>query len=386
MSAITGWRRLVLHTRAIASKEVRHILRDPQLLGFALVMPVILLLLFGYAVSFDIDDIPLVVIDQDRTATSRALVSDFEQAGAFLVTARADAPSEGAADVIHTYFRRDIAKAALVIPPGLARQTQRGEVGRAQLLLDGSDNTTAATALSYAAAIALGATPRIGMTGALVDGPLPLAARARTLFNPELQSAIFLVPGLMAFILVMVAVMLTSLAVAREYERGSMEQLFSTPVGRLEIILGKLGPNFILGLFQVLIVLVVGVWLFDVPIRGSLVVIFLVASVFLAAMLMLGLVISVVTKNQMLASQVAAISTLLPTLLLSGFIFPVDNLPAPLQAIAAVLPARYFIDALRAVMLRGNGLETVWPNILALLAFFVVMLVIATRRFQRRLA
>jgi len=373
--------RLVQRAKAIASKEVRHILRDPQLLGFALVMPVVLLLLFGYAVSFDIDDIPLAVIDQDRTATSRALVSDFAEAGVFRITTRADAPD----DVDHL-FRRDVAKAALVIPPGLARATQRGELARAQLLIDGSDNTTAATALGQAQAIALGATPRLGLGGVVVQGPLPLEARARTLFNPELESAVFLVPGLMAFVLVMVSVMLTSLAVAREYERGSMEQLFATPVGRLEIILGKLGPNFVLGLFQVLIVLVVGVTLFDVPIRGSVLLVFAVSALFIVGMLMQGLVISVVTKSQMLASQVAAISTLLPTLLLSGFIFPIENLPAPLQAIAAVLPARYFIDALRAIMLRGNGLEAVWPHMLALLAFFVLMLVVATRRFQRRLA
>jgi ABC-2 type transport system permease protein len=374
-------RRVLLRTRAIASKEVMHILRDPQLLGFALVMPVLLLLLFGYAVSFDLHDIPLAVVDQDRTAASRALVSDFEQAGVFVTRARAGAP-----EAVEPLFRRDVAKVALVIPPGFSRRTQRGEVGEAQLLLDGSDNTTAATALGYASAIALGAAPRMSASGLPLLGPLPLEARARTLFNPELESAIFLVPGLMALILVIVAVMLTALAVAREYERGSMEQLFSTPVGRLEIILGKLGPNFVLGLFQVLIVLVVGVTLFDVPIRGSVVAVFLVSAVFLMAMLMQGLLISVVTKNQMLASQVAAITTLLPALLLSGFIFPVENLPVPLQAIAAVLPARYFIEALRAIMLRGNGIEDVVPQLLPLAAFFLVMLVLATRRFQRRLA
>lgn len=381
MTSRTRLRRLLLRTRAIASKEVMHILRDPQLLGFALVMPVILLLLFGYAVSFDLHDIPLAVVDQDRTSVSRALVHDFEQAGVFITEARPASP-----EAVEPLFRRDLAKVALVIPAGFARAAQRGEVAEAQLLLNGSDNTTAATALGYASAIALAAAPRMGPTGAPTSGALPLEARTRTFFNPELESAVFLVPGLMALILVIVAVMLTALAVAREYERGSMEQLFSTPVGRLEIILGKLGPNFVLGLFQVLIVLVVGVTLFDVPIRGSVLAVFVVSAVFIMAMLMQGLLISVVTKNQMLASQIAAITTLLPALLLSGFIYPVENLPLALQAIAAVLPARYFVEALRAIMLRGNGLEDVVPQLLPLLAFFLFMLLVATRRFQRRLA
>lgn len=370
--------RLALRTRAIAGKEVMHILRDPQLLGFALVMPVILLLIFGYAVSFDLHDIPLAVVDQDNTATSRALVDDFEQAGTFVTTARPSDPS-----AVEPLFRRDVAKAALVIPPGFARSAQRGEVARAQLLLDGSDNTTAATALGYAASIALTGTlsPAAGS-----PGPLPLEARTRTFFNPTLESAVFLVPGLIALILVIVAVMLTSLAVAREYERGSMEQLFSTPVGRLEIILGKLGPNFVLGMLQVLIVLLIGVTLFEVPIRGSVLAVFAVSAVFIMAMLMQGLLISVLTKSQMLASQLAAITTLLPALLLSGFIYPVDNLPTALQALAAILPARYFVEALRAIMLRGNGIAEVVPQLLPLILFFFVMLVIATRRFRRQLA
>lgn len=379
MSARARLARLALRTRAIAGKEVMHILRDPQLLGFALVMPVILLLIFGYAVSFDLHDIPLAVVDQDRTASSRALVGDFEQAGAFVTTAR---PADPAA--VEPLFRRDVAKAALLIPPGFARTAQRGEVARAQLLLDGSDNTTAATALGYAASIAL--TAALSPGGASPYAPLPIEARTRTFFNPTLESAVFLVPGLIALILVIVAVMLTSLAVAREYERGSMEQLFSTPVGRIEIILGKLGPNFVLGMLQVLIVLLIGVTLFDVPIRGSVLAIFAVSAIFIMAMLMQGLLISVLTKSQMLASQLAAITTLLPALLLSGFIYPVDNLPGPLQALAAILPARYFVEALRAIMLRGNGLADVVPQLVPLFVFFFVMLVIATRRFRRQLA
>jgi ABC-2 type transport system permease protein len=201
-----------------------------------------------------------------------------------------------------------------------------------------------------------------------------------------LRSAVFIVPGLIVLVLVIVSVMLTALTVAREYERGSMEQLFATPVSRLELIVGKLMPYFVLGLVQVLLVLVVGVTLFDVPLRGSVGLIFLAASIFLLAELTYGLVISIVTRSQMVAAQVAAISTFLPALILSDFIFPIDNMPPPLRFVSSLLPPRYLVHALRSIMLRGNGLETIVFDLLPMAGFFVVMLVIATRRFRRTVA
>jgi ABC-2 type transport system permease protein len=365
---------------AIGLKEVMHILRDKQVLVFALGMPVVLILLFGYAVSFDVERIPFAVVDQDRTPASREMARAFTSSGLFDQVAR-----PGDARAAEALFRKGLARAALVIPAGFARAQKRGEEARAQLLLDGSDNTTASIALGYANAIALRFT-QASLSAQLGDVVLPLEARTRTLFNPALRSAVFLVPGLMVLILVIVAVMLTALTLAREYERGSMEQLFTTPVGRVEIILGKLGPYFVLGLVQVLLVLTLGVTLFDVPVAGSLPLLFGVASVFLLAMLMQGLLISVVTKNQMVASQIAAISTMLPALLLSGFVFPIDNMPPILQGIAHVLPAKYLVHALGSILLRGNGLAVIWPDVLAMGAFFVLMLVVATKRFQRRLA
>lgn len=372
-------RALLDRAAAMAAKEVRHILRDRQMLGFALAMPVAMLLLFGYAVSFDVEDVPLVVVDLDRTTESRALTERFTAAGTFTLVARRD----HAADV-EPLFRRGAARAALVIPPGFARDAARGDA-TAQFLLDGADNTTASIALGYADAVALRA-GQAALSSAIADFRPPLETRTRTFFNPRLDSAVVLVPGLMAVILVMIAVMLTALTVAREYERGSMEQLFATPVGRLEIILGKLGPYFVVGMLQVLIILTVGVTLFDVPVAGSLVTLFVIAALFLLAMLAQGLVISVVTRSQMVASQVAAMSTLLPALLLSGFVFPIQNMPPPLQAIAHLLPGKYLVHALRSVLLRGNGWDVVWVDAAATGAFFLLMLLIATRRFQRRLA
>jgi drug efflux transport system permease protein len=373
-------RRLLLRIYAMSHKEVMHIQRDPQMLIFALGMPVVLIFLFGYAVSFDIERIPLVVVDQDHTAESRALVEKFTASDTFRVVARRQDPGQ-----VETLFRSSSAKAALVIGPGYGSRLRRGENAEAQLLLDGADNTTASIALGYATAVSLAAS-REQMEKVLGQIEMPLEVRVRTFFNPRLKSAVFIVPGLMVVILVMVAVMLTALTIAREYERGSMEQLFATPVGRLEVILGKLAPYFLIGLLQVLLVLSLGVTFFDVPVRGSIPLLFGLSSLFLLAMLMQGLVISVITRNQMVASQVAAISTFLPALLMSGFIFPVENMPLLLRGIAAVMPAQYYVRSLRAVLLRGNGLEVIWFDLLALTGFFLLMLIIAVLRFKRTVA
>jgi len=353
---------------ALARKELAHLRRDPQMLAFALLLPVILLLLFGYAISFDLDRIPLAVVDGDQTAESRALSQRLTAGSLFVEVGRPATP-----DAAEPLLRRGVARAALVIDEGYSRHLTRGEPAPVQLVLDGSDNSTAAVALGYATALAR---PKLPIAP-------PIEARARSLFNPGLKSAIFILPGLMTFILAMVAVMLTALTVAREYERGSMEQLFATPTRRLEIILGKLGPYFVLGLVQVLLVLTVGVVLFGLPVRGSLLLVFGVAGLFLLAMLAQGLLISVVTRSQMLASQLAVLSTLLPTLLLSGFIFPIANMPLPLRVLSQVFPASHMVSALRAILLRGNGPEAVARDCLAIAAFFVFVMLVTTRRFRR---
>jgi len=373
-------RRFLVRALAMAHKELMHILRDPQMLGFALLMPVMLILLFGFAVSFDVENLPLALVDQDRTPASRKLTEAFTASKTFEIVARLDEPSEA-----ETLFRSGAARAALVIPAGFERASLHGPEAVAQLLVDGADNTTATVALGYANAVALSSSQQ-AIVRAVGSFAPPIDARVRTFFNPALRSAIFLVPGLMVMVLTMLAVMLTALTVAREYERGSMEQLFATPVGRVEIILGKLGPYFFIGQVQVLLVLTMGVGIFEVPVRGSLVAVFVLASVFLLAMLMQGLFISVMTRNQMLASQLAAISTFLPALLLSGFIFPIDSMPPPLKIIATILPPRYLVHGLRAILLRGVPLSEIVADIVPMFVFFAVLLVAATKRFKREVA
>jgi ABC-2 type transport system permease protein len=207
-----------------------------------------------------------------------------------------------------------------------------------------------------------------------------------TRYNPEGRSALYMVPGLSAFLLAITAVMLTALAIAGEWERGSMEQLFASPVGRLEIVLGKLLPYLALGLVELLLVVAFGALVFDVPIRGGLALILLFGLVFLAGMLGQGLLISVVARNQLVATQAGALSAMLPAIILSGMIFPIENMPLALQAISRIIPARYLVHGLRGILLKGNGLEVLWPDLLAMAVFAVGILGLATARFKRRLA
>lgn len=369
------WRRVW----AMAAKEATHMARDKQVVYMALGMPVVLLFLFGYAISFDLNRQPLGLVDQDHSPASRHLVQAMTASDAFEVAEVLAGPEQ-----IDARFRTGALKVALVIEPGYGRSLKRGERADAQLLLDGADGTTAGIALGYAAGIVQAENLRtLADQGLALE--LPIQARVRARFNPGMESSRFIVPGLIAMILAIMAVLLTALTVAREWERGSMEQLFSTPVGRLEVILGKLAPYLVIGMVQVLLVVAVGSILFDVPIEGSLALLFSAALLFLVCMLGQGLLISVITRAQMVSTQVGMISAFVPTILLSGFMFPIANMPWPLQVIAAVIPARYFIEVLRGVLLKGNGLAVLWPQMLAMAGFAFVMIALSTLRFRRRL-
>ena len=357
-----------------------HIRRDPWTFYFALAMPVLLLVLFGYAVSFDIDHVPVVVVDQDKTPASRELAAHLFAGDTFRRAADIDDPADAEAS-----FKRDEARIAVVIPRDYGEHVARGEQAEVQLLVDAADNQTAGNVLSYTGRFSAETNARFLRERALPSPPV-IEARVRALYNPALKSALFLVPGLIALIQSMMAVLLTALTVAREWERGSMEQLFATPVSRLQIVLGKLLPYFGVALAQLLLVLTAATWLFDVPVRGSLLLLFGVSCLFLLAMLGQGLFISVVTKNQMVATQAGAVSSLLPSMLLSGFILPIENMPLPLQFATRVVPARYFVHAARALLLRGAGADAVATDALALAIFSAVVVLACVARFKRRIA
>lgn len=371
-------RRFVVRVWALSAKEVRHVLRDPRSLYLALGMPVVMLLLFGYGVSFDLDRLPVAFVDHDHSAASRALRRRFTAGDDFVDVGELDADGAEAALVAGD------AMAVIVIERGFERHRARGERATVQVLVDGSE-ANGATQLRAKAERMLAL---LGVDGAIraSGAGAPLEARTWTRFNPEGKSAVFLVPGITAYVLAIVAVLLTALTVAREWERGSMAQLFATPVGRLEIIVGKLLPYLAIGTLAVLLVLAVGMWVFDVPFRGSPAALALLSFLFLAGMLGQGLLISVITRSQMVATQAAALSSMLPSMLLSGFVFPIENMPQVLQWITVVIPARYFVEGLRGVLLRGNGLAELWPELLALSIFALVALGVSTARFQRTIA
>lgn len=375
-----AWLRGPRRVLAISRKEVMHIRRDPWTLMFALMMPVILLVLFGFAVSFDIDHIPVVVVDLDKTPASRELTAHLFSGDTFARVADADTSAQA-----ETAFRRGEARVALIVPKDYGVHVARGDVAEVQLLLDAADNQTAGNVLSYTGRFAVTTNEQLRIARG-APAPEVVEARVRALYNPTLASAWFLVPGLIAMIESMMAVLLTALTVAREWERGSMEQLFATPVSRLQIVLGKLLPYFGVAFAQIVLVLTAATWLFHVPIRGSLFLLFGVSTLFLLAMLGQGLFISIVTKNQMVATQAGAVSSLLPSMLLSGFILPIENMPTVLQYATRLVPARYFVHASRALLLRGAGFDAVAEDALALSLFSIGIMLVCVVRFRRRIA
>ena len=371
--------RSLVRIGAMAAKETLHIRRDPRSLYLALGMPVVMLFLFGYGVSFDLDRLPLAISDRDQTEQSRALIQAVTAPGELVEASRA-APEDAL-----RLFQEGEAVALLHVPEGYGRDVAKGLRTPVQLVVDGADAVLANQVLSKVDALVRAETRRLAGAAAAAQAP-PIQVKVWTRYNPEVRSAVFMVPGLAVYLLAISAVLLTALTVAGEWERGSMEQLFASPVGRLEIVLGKLLPYLVLGMVELLLVVAFGAAVFDVPIRGSVGLAFLIGFFFLVGMLGQGLLISVVTKNQLVATQAGALSSLLPSMLLSGMVFPLENMPLPLQLLSRVVPARYLVHALRGVLLKGNGLDVLWPDLAAQVLFAVAIIALATARFKRRLA
>jgi ABC-2 type transport system permease protein len=369
---------------AISRKEFIHIIRDPRSLGMSIAIPMLLLLLFGYALTLDVNDVPLVVWDQDASQASREFVSRFTGSPYFLLRehVRNYPELEAAVD-------SGEALAALVIPAGFAGMIESGREAPVQLIVDGSDSNTATIAMGYADAAATGysqdvAREKIRRMGGAEPAP-PLDVRPRVWFNPDLESKNYIIPGLIAVIMMVIAALLTSLTVAREWERGTMEQLISTPVKGRELIAGKLLPYFAIGMLDVLLAVLMGEFLFHVPLRGSVALLFAMAAIFLAGALSLGMVISIVTKSQLLASQLAMVMTFLPAFLLSGFMYAISNMPKPIQLVTYLIPARYFVALLKGIYLKGIGLHILYIEAMLLTLFGIMMIVLANKKFKKKL-
>ena len=364
---------------AVARKEWIQLRRDPRSLVLAFIFPVLLLVFFGYAITWDVDDLALAVLDRDRSQASRELVEAFTSSGYFTVTRHLESDRE-----VEALLTRGRVRGVLAIPAGFQGDLARGRTAPVQLLLDGGDANTATIAQNYAEAITAGYSRRVLLQGEAHTGAV--RAESRVWYNPELRSRHMIVPGLIAVIMSIIAAMLTALTIAREWERGTMEQLISTPVHRVEVVLGKLLPYLAVGVVAVALTVAVGVPLFDIPFRGSLLFLTGQTLLFLFGVLGLGIFISAALKSQVLATQVALVATYLPALLLSGFLFDIGAMPGVLQGLTHLVPARYFIDITRGVFLKGVGLEALWTQTLFMLAFALAGLGLATRVFRKEIA
>ncbi len=363
------WRRAL----AVARKEVYHILRDPTTLAAALVLPVFMVVMFGVAIEFNVKNVALAVNDSDQTQSSRRLIDTFGSSDYFLIH-RVLSPHDAITEV-----SAERARAALIIPPRFEQDLFAGRNAEVQVLVDGSDNSTVGPVLGYVGSIQNIASRRIGD----FNPASPYELRTRFQFNPELNSRWFVIPGLTVVVMSILSILLTALTVAREWENGSMELLLSTPVEPLEIIVGKLAPYGILGIIAVVFVYVIARTVFGVPFVGSLWVFGLGALLFLVTYLAQGLLISVVTRKQTIAMQFAMMSGMLPSNLLSGFIFPIESMPKFFQYFTMILPARWFMRIARDTFLKGSSLIELSGPFLALAFFCGLMIFLSSRRFKR---
>lgn len=364
---------------AIARKEALQLKRDPRSLVLAFLLPVVLLVFFGYAITWDVKDIRMAVVDQDRTRASRELVDAFLASGRF----RRVATPARTAD-IGPLLDRGWARIALVIPPGFAADLGAGRTAVVQAIVDGSDANTATIALGYTQAIAQQHSARVLLQSRRLR--LPVSAETRVWYNEDLASRNMIVPGLIAVIMAIIGGLLTSLTLAREWERGTMEQLAATPVTRAEVVIGKLLPYLAIGMVDVAVCSIVGVALFHVPFRGDAVFLAGASFAFLTGTLGLGLLISAVARSQLLATQIGLLSTFLPSLLLSGFMFAIDTMPLPLQLLTYLVPARYFLVVTRGIFLKGVGPDVLWIQGLLMFGYAALGLTLAVRAFRKELS
>jgi ABC-2 type transport system permease protein len=366
-------------TLAVGRKEFRQIARDRRSLMVLLFVPAFFLLLYGYALSFDVQNIQLAVQDNDRTQSSRELVNAFVRSGYFELAADVSSSRE-----YEELIDRGEVRVALVIPAGLQRDLLTGHRVPVQVIINGDNSNTASTVMGYALRVLQTASAQYQLQSSGAAGGAPIIVESRVWYNPQLRSALFLIPGLIAYIGMISAVISTALSVVREKERGTMEQVRMAPLGTGAYIIGKTLPYFVISLATSVFIVVASMTLFGLPMNGSWLLLILALSLYLAGALGLGLMISTIADSQQVAFQVAVLASFLPTMMLSGFVFPIASMPPPIQAITFVVPARYFIIALRSIVLKGAELSTYWVQLAALAVYAALMLTLASKRLARQ--
>jgi ABC-2 type transport system permease protein len=371
-------------TWAIFRKEIIHVRRDPISLLEVILLPVILMLLYGYALTFDVKNITVAVYDQEQSQLSQDFINRFRGSDYFRLERFVQSYQE-----LKDLITDRKVQVGVLIPFDFSRSYQTGKTAVVQALVDGTDSNTANIALGYVQAVATAyneklLSQRLGTKGPSRMEP-PVDAETRFWFNEDLESRNYIVPGLISVIMTVVGALLTSLTVVRELERGSMEGLMATPLKKTELLLGKLGPYFIIGMFDMLLVMALGKFLFAVPLRGSGLLLIGMSAIFLIATLGMGLFISVSAENQLQAFQMAMLMTFLPAFLLSGFVFSIYLMPLPLQLFSYIVPARYLVTISKGIYLKGIGLRVLWPSALMLLGAAIIFILAAIGKFKKKL-
>jgi ABC-2 type transport system permease protein len=374
-----------LNILPIVRKEFRQIIRDKRILGVLLFFPALMLFAFGYALNFDVKNTRMAVYDEDRSSASRDFIQQFFTSEYFVKVQTLSNKAE-----INDLLDGEQVRVVLVVPSSFSKDIQRGKSASVQVIVDGANSNAAATVLGYINAmiqqysLKIMAESFMRMGGQQVT--LPIDFQPRVWYNPELKSAKFLVPGLIAFILMVTTVISTALAVVRERELGTMEQIMVSPIKPIELILGKTIPYIIISLIATAVILLFGYVLFDVSIKGSILLLSIVTLLFLVGGLGVGMLISTLVETQQLAFMIAVIVSMLPTFILSGFVFPIRNMPVIIQGVTYLIPARYFLVALRAIILKGAGLSAFWDQAIFLTIYAVVMIGISSLRMRKFLA
>jgi ABC-2 type transport system permease protein len=372
-------------TRAVSQKEFLHIVRDARSLTMALALPILMILLFGYALTLDVDRIPTIIYDASRSPESRDLISHFKGSRYFEILGHVS--DYGA---IERKIDRDECILGLVIPQDYSRDLLEGHKPQIQLLFDGSDSNTASIALGYAEGIVQPLALKIRMQaqnrmgGGIAEAPVD--ARLRVWYNSQLKSKNYIVPGLIALILMIIGALMTSLTLAREWEMGTMEQILSTPLRPSEVAVGKMSAYFVLGVIDMLLTIVVGVGIFHVPQRGSYIFLTLTGCLFLTGALFWGILISALSRSQLVAYQLALLTSFLPAFLLSGFVFAIENMPLPVQAITYLFPTRYFVTILKGIFLRGVGMQVLYMEVGFLAAYAILVFIVVVKRLRQKVA
>jgi ABC-2 type transport system permease protein len=377
--------------RAVFIKELHHITRDPLSLGMALAVPVMMLVLFGYALSLDVDQIPALIYDQSKTEASRDLIQQFQASRYFEIIGFVDGYA-----AIERGIDTGKALMGVVIPLDYSRNAGLGGSAPVQILLDGSDSNTASIALGYAEAVTQAYSLELrsqmqnrraggGSNSSAASAP-PVQAQTRVWYNSSLESKNYVVPGLIAVILQIIAALLTSLTIAREWEMGTMEQILSTPLRPSEMVLGKMFAYFVVGVADSVIAVLVGVFIFQVPLRGSLPLLAVSTCIFLFGALFWGIFISAAARHQLQAYQMGLLSSFLPAFLLSGFIYSIETMPKPIQAITYLVPSRYFVTILKDIFLKGVGVQVLGAELGLLSLYATLVFLFATRKLNQKVA